>query len=147
MNPNLLFLCQISRSMKSKKEIIAIPSKELGELAGISQQSASRRLKDLEDDGLIRRIKTGRGQGIIITEEGIIELYELYFGLKAFFEEETPKTKITGTILRGLGEGAYYVSEYSEEIKKKLGYKPFPGTLNVKISEQTEPRQTDDWDD
>jgi riboflavin kinase len=141
MNPNILFLCRITRGMKSKKEITALPSAELGEMAGISQQSASRRLKELEDSGLIKRVKTGRSQGIIVTEKGISELNELYLGLKAFLEEETPKTKITGTIARGLGEGAYYVGEYAEEIKKKLGYKPFPGTLNVKTAEAFSPER------
>lgn len=141
MNPNILFLSQITRGMKSKKEITALPSAELGEMAGISQQSASRRLKELEDSGLIKRVKTGRSQGIIVTEKGIAELNELYLGLKAFLEEETPKTKINGTITRGLGEGAYYVGEYAEEIKKKLGYKPFPGTLNVKTAETFNPER------
>jgi riboflavin kinase len=121
--------------MKSKKDIVNLPSAELGELAGVSQQTAARNLKELEDEGLIRRVRTGRGQGIIITEKGIAELTQLYSGLKAFLEEETPATKVTGTISRGMGEGAYYVNEYAEEIKNKLGYKPFPGTLNVKISE------------
>ena len=139
MNPNLLFLCQITRGMKSKKEIAAIPTAQLGEVSGISQQSASRRLKELEDDGLIRRVKTGRSQGVIVTEKGINELNELYSSLKAFIEEEQPRTKITGTLSRGLGEGAYYVNEYGEEIKNKLSYKPFPGTLNVKTSEPFNP--------
>jgi len=135
MNSDLLFLCRITSFMKSKKDIVNIPSAQLGELAGVSQQTAARNLKELEDAGLIRRVKTGRGQGLIITEKGIAELTELFSGLKSFLEEEAPLTKVTGTISRGMGEGAYYVSEYAEEIKNKLSYKPFPGTLNVKISE------------
>jgi riboflavin kinase len=122
--------------MKSRKEILNVPSAELGELAGVSQQTAARNLKELEDAGLIRRVKTGRGQGVLVTEKGIAELTELYSGLKAFLEEEVPRTKVNGTLSRGMGEGAYYVNEYAEEIKNKLSYKPFPGTLNVKINEQ-----------
>ncbi|MFZ2455005.1 MAG: DUF120 domain-containing protein [Candidatus Altiarchaeia archaeon] len=135
MESNILFLCRITQSMKSIKDIVNIPSAQLGELAGVSQQTAARNLKELEDAGLIRRVKTGRGQGVIVTEKGIMELTELYSSLKEFLEEEAPETKVTGTISRGMGEGAYYISEYAEEIKNKLGYKPFPGTLNVKVSE------------
>jgi riboflavin kinase, archaea type len=139
MNSNLLFLSQLTAGMKSKKEIATIPTAQLGELSGMSQQSAARRLKELEDDGLIRRVKTGRGQGVVVTEKGIDELNELYSSLKAFLKEEQPETKITGTLSRGLGEGAYYVNEYGEEIKNKLSYMPFPGTLNVKTSEPFNP--------
>lgn len=134
-----MFLAQIARGMKSKKDIVQIPTANLGELAGVSQQTAARNLKELEDDGLIRRVKTGRGQGIILTEKGITELSELYMGLKSFIEEETPKTRITGTLSRGLGEGAYYIGEYAEEIKSKLSYTPYPGTLNVRAGEPFAP--------
>ena len=46
------------------------------------------------------------------------------------------KIAINGTILRGLGEGAYFMSmqHYQEEIKDKLGFKAYPGTLNLKVS-------------
>ena len=42
---------------------------------------------------------------------------------------------IKGTIVRGLGEGTYFMSmqHYQKEIKKKLGFKAYPGTLNLKV--------------
>ena len=41
-----------------------------------------------------------------------------------------------GTIVRGLGEGAYFMSmpHYQDEIKNRLGFKAYPGTLNLKVS-------------
>ena len=41
---------------------------------------------------------------------------------------------IKGTIAKGLGEGAYFMSmpHYRNEIKKKLGFDAYPGTLNLK---------------
>ena len=44
---------------------------------------------------------------------------------------------VKGVIIKGLGEGAYFMSmlHYRNEIKKKLGFDAFPGTLNVKIKE------------
>jgi CTP-dependent riboflavin kinase len=59
MNSNILFLCRITRSMKSKKDIVNLPSAELGELAGVSQQTAARNLKELEDEGRKNRARSG----------------------------------------------------------------------------------------
>lgn len=41
----------------------------------------------------------------------------------------------SGIIVSGLGEGAYFMSmqHYKKEIKKMLGFDPYPGTLNLKV--------------
>ena len=47
-----------------------------------------------------------------------------------------PKKKVVeGVINRGLGEGAFFMSinHYKKEIKKKLGFEAYPGTLNIKV--------------
>ena len=46
------------------------------------------------------------------------------------------KLFIEGKIVRGLGEGTYFMSMayYQQEIKKKLGFKAYPGTLNMKVN-------------
>ena len=43
---------------------------------------------------------------------------------------------INGIIARGLGEGTYFMSmhHYQQEIKKRLGFRAYPGTLNLKVS-------------
>ncbi len=41
--------------------------------------------------------------------------------------------ELRGKVTAGLGEGSYYVREYSDRIKEKLGFKPFFGTLNVSM--------------
>lgn len=45
---------------------------------------------------------------------------------------------IDGMIVRGLGEGAYFMSmrHYQNEIQKKLGFSAYPGTLNLKVSKK-----------
>jgi len=42
---------------------------------------------------------------------------------------------LKGEIISGMGEGAYYMSlkGYTKQFKSKIGYIPFPGTLNVKL--------------
>ena len=45
--------------------------------------------------------------------------------------------KIEGEVTTGLGKAAYFLSQefYTNEFKKNLGFIPYPGTLNVIVSE------------
>jgi len=109
---------------------VRMTTTELGAEAGMSQQNASRTLMVLEKSGYLER-KEG---GIILTKKACDELGEAYAAMKGAFEGG--KLEIEGTIVRGLGEGKYYLSleGYRKEIKKTLGFIPFPGTLNVKMA-------------
>jgi riboflavin kinase len=44
----------------------------------------------------------------------------------------------TGIVTSGLGKGALFISMnyYKEEIKKKLGFDAYPGTLNLKVDKK-----------
>jgi len=43
---------------------------------------------------------------------------------------------IEGIVFSGLGEGAYYVTRepYRKQFIEKLGFDPYPGTLNLKLT-------------
>jgi CTP-dependent riboflavin kinase len=43
---------------------------------------------------------------------------------------------LEGTVFTGLGEGAYYISKetYLKQLTEKLGFEPYLGTLNLKLS-------------
>jgi riboflavin kinase, archaea type len=43
-----------------------------------------------------------------------------------------------GIVISGLGKGAVFLSidHYKEKIKEKLGFGPYPGTLNIKVDKQ-----------
>ncbi len=45
--------------------------------------------------------------------------------------------KIEGEVTTGLGKAAFFLSQefYTKEFKKNLGFIPFPGTLNIIVSE------------
>lgn len=45
---------------------------------------------------------------------------------------------IEGRVFSGMGKGKYYVGhpEYQKRFEEKLGYRPFPGTLNVKLESE-----------
>ena len=86
----------------------------------------------------IERIQTGRQQSIKITNKGFSELSTLYNLLSKLISKSPNSLTITGTITSGMGEGAYYMSMkgYTKQFKSKLGYVPYPGTLNVQLKEK-----------
>jgi len=118
------------------KRRVAIGTKEIGKIMGVSQQTASRRLLRLEREGYIDREMTRKGQSILITKKGISALREVYEGLRTGFEEGRNLFFMSGTVFTGFGEGAYYVTKsgYSGQFEEKLGFKPYPGTLNLRLS-------------
>tara|TARA_B100001540_G_scaffold259459_1_gene237804 strand:+ start:1055 stop:1747 length:693 start_codon:yes stop_codon:yes gene_type:complete len=125
-------------SKGGKHNFVNITTASLGKEIGKSQQSASLHLKELESGGFIERIQTGRKQSIKITNKGFIELSTLHKMLSKLISKSPNSLTITGTITSGMGEGAYYMSMkgYTKQFKSKLGYIPFPGTLNVQLKEK-----------
>lgn len=115
---------------------LMITSKTFGQLLGVAQQSASRYLVALEKDGLIHRSVAAFGQKILITPKGKQLLQDLHFELAKVLGTSFAEITLKGEIVSGLGEGRYYISlpGYYTQIVEKLGFKPFLGTLNVKLA-------------
>ena len=61
----------------------------------------------------------------------------LILDYKKIFEGEGTIT-IRGKVFSGVGEGRYYVSldGYRKQFIEKLGFDPYPGTLNLKIPKE-----------
>jgi riboflavin kinase len=108
---------------------------EIGKKLGLSQQTASRRLSELETDGWITRERTLRGQAIRISKEGVEVLQSVYTELRNLFEGELASISIEGIVFSGMRDGAYYVTRegYRKQFVEKLGFNPYPGTLNLKL--------------
>ena len=120
------------------KEFISISTRPFGKELGISQQMASNRLVALAEKNLITRRRGGsRGQDIIITREGIALLRKEFGDYQRIFEAPQD-IEISGKVSSGLGEGQYYLGqeEYLTQIEKNLGFKPFPGTLNITVTSE-----------
>ncbi len=123
--------------MNASREVVRVSCKDLGDRLGHSTQTASRRLKELEDRGLIERTITKNGQFIAITEKGMDLLYAEYSDYRRIFENANT-IKLHCTVFSGLGEGSYYVSleGYRKQFREKLGIDPFPGTLNLRVARE-----------
>ena len=134
---HLLTLAHIL-SKGGKHNFVNITTTSLGKEIGKSQQSASLHLKELELGGFIERIQSGRKQSIKITNKGFIELSTLHNLLSKLILKSPNSLTITGMITSGLAEWAYCMSMkgYTKQFKSKLGYIPYPGTLNVQLKEK-----------
>jgi riboflavin kinase len=43
------------------------------------------------------------------------------------------RVRATGEVFSGRGEGSFYVSIYSKNFEVAIGFRPYPGTLNIKL--------------
>ncbi len=122
-------------------DYIAISSRELGNVLEISQQSASKKILELLGEGLIERDLGARRQRIKLTDKGFDLLRKEYSDYQRIFEMKDHLV-IIGVVSSGLGEGQYYVNQeaYAEQFQKKLWFKPYEGTLNLKISHPELPK-------
>ena len=125
----LYHLCQNIGSQKA----IHISSVEFSKILNLSQQTASRRITNLEELGWIERKIKGKEQVIRITKKGADVILLMYKNLKQILQE----ILIVGEVTEGIGEGGYYVRipEYLAQFQEKLGFKPYFGTLNLQLSD------------
>ncbi|MFW3145438.1 MAG: DUF120 domain-containing protein [Thermoplasmatota archaeon] len=134
-----LILLKLSQ-LGAIERFIDLTTDKLGVILETSQQSASLYLKRLESRGFIERIRKRNGSAVRITREGLEQLLGLYGQLKAIFDTSR-EIRVRGTITKGLGEGAYYLSQkrYKDQLKHYFDMEPFEGTLNIKLSIRDSP--------
>jgi riboflavin kinase, archaea type len=118
---------------------IKVSSSEFQKHTGASSKTAARKLKQLEEEGLIERKIVPGGQLIKMTEKGIEILKSEYLEYSSIFSPESGILELEGNVLTGLGEGQYYINipGYRKQFEEKLHFIPFPGTLNVQLSEKS----------
>ena len=122
-------------SKGARYNFVQLTSSSLGKSVQKSQQTASKYLMELENDGFIKRFMKGRKVFVKITNKGYAELVKLHSLLGSSLGAFPSSIELKGEIISGMGEGAYYMSlkGYTKQFKSKIGYVPFPGTLNVKL--------------
>ena len=140
VDPNLWFTLLHLAKLGALRRGVFIKTFELAKELGTSQQTASRRILELEIKGYIKRSVSKKGQTIVITEKGAQQLMAVYAILHGSLSEALRSVVITGEVFTGLGEGAYYVSlnGYRTQIIEKLGFDPYPGTLNLRLTDPSD---------
>jgi len=124
-------------SRGARNNFVQITTSSLGRSIKKSQQAASKHILELENGGFIDRVMTGRQLSVKITQKGYSELVKLHSILGCSLDSSPSHLELDGLVISGLGEGAYYMSlnGYTKQFKVKIGYIPFPGTLNVKLNQ------------
>ena len=134
IDPRHIYILKEIALLGAKDGFVEISTLKIGEKIGISQQSASRWINDLYRMGLVEKKRSGRKIAVKITRKGMDILRRESFDYRRIFE--SPKyVELTGEVITGLGEGRYYITRkgYYDQIKEKLFFEPYPGTLNVRI--------------
>ncbi len=132
--------------MGAKERPVPLTTYELARRLGKSQQAASKHLLELEKLGFIERSFCGKVEEVKLTSKGINAVATLYLLLRSRLEEAPEILEFVGKVFTGLGEGAYYMSleGYRRQFKEKLGFEPYPGTLNLKLVSSSYRKQMDD---
>jgi riboflavin kinase, archaea type len=125
-------------SKGARHNFVEVTTTLLGKGIGRSQQAASKHLLDLETSGYIERLKKGQKFAVKVTDKGYSEIQSLYLSLRSALESTPATMDFRGNVISGMGEGAYYMSleGYRRQFREKLGYEPYPGTLNVRLTDQ-----------
>lgn len=134
MKPYLLQTMKELALLGAMRNKIEISSLELAKQLETSQQTASRYLLELDKQGMIIRELGIKKQLIQITNDGTELLQKERLLYQQIFEL-TDKVHFKGKVISGMGEGRYYTEQngYVEQFKERLGFIPYPGTLNVEI--------------
>jgi len=125
-------------SKGAKHNFVTTTTSSLGKSIKKSQQAASKHLLELENSNFIERIISGRKISVKITPKGYSEMVKLSQALQKSLTSSSSNVLLKGTLVSGMGEGAYYMSlkGYTKQFKSKIGYVPFPGTFNVKLGKK-----------
>jgi len=130
----LLFLA--SRLSRVRGELETTTGEMAAEMK-LSQQTISRKLRLAEENNLVKRKVTSRGVTLALTVIGLDFLRHYYYLLEQFFSGEK-FVKVVGQVQKGLGEGRFYMAqeEYAQQFFRLLDFKPYQGTLNLKVKEE-----------
>ena len=125
-------------SKGAKYNYLTITTSSFGKNINKSQQAASKHLLELEQNKFINRIISGRNLSVKITGKGFSEMVKLSSILQKSLDSSPSSVDLKGTLVSGMGEGAYYMGlkGYTKQFISKIGYVPFPGTLNVRLDKK-----------
>lgn len=116
--------------------MVEVSTDYLAKLFNLSQQSASRVVSELGEEGYLYKDSSSAPLKIELTDKALDYLRDLRVEVEEAFNEPGV-FRFRGEVFTGFGEGAYYMSQkpYRRQFYNHLGWDPHPGTLNLKLKE------------
>lgn len=132
----------VLRELAHHRVVQGEPSVSAEQLASQLEEPTSRvveTLTALTERELVDRAFDG---SLALTGTGL-ELLESTDGGSETVREAYERVRLTGTVTTGMGNGEHFVSlpGYARQFSERLGYVPFPGTLNLALSERSVDRR------
>ncbi len=126
----------VASRLDSVDAVLSTTTGDIAHHLATSQQTVSRKLRQCEERGLLRRDVSPSGMKLALTEKSLSYLKQHHLLLDSFFSGKK-ESALAGVVLSGLGEGRYYMSlpGYQQQFQDVLGFVPFPGTLNLKVDQ------------
>jgi len=115
-------------------KVEGLPVAEAASKLCITRQGLYKILKSLREKGYVEE-----GPVVKLSQKGRDVLSAVLRDLLSYFN--IASIKLSGVVISGLGEGAFYVSleGYRRAMEEALGFTPYPGTLNVRLERQSLP--------
>ncbi len=116
------------------RDYAAINLTRLANDIGTTPQNVFKIINRLTDEGLIVK-STVNGQLTIKFTQRASEALRFVIDTIRQYLDERLVIRLVGNVISGLGEGSFYMSldGYVKQFIEKLGFKPYPGTLNIKL--------------
>nr|WP_083805463.1 DUF120 domain-containing protein [Vulcanisaeta moutnovskia] len=116
------------------RDYVAINLTRLANDVGTTPQNVFKIINRLAEDDLIIK-STINGQLAIKFSQRASEALRFVIDTIRHYLDERLVIRLVGNVVSGLGEGSFYMSldGYVKQFIEKLGFKPYPGTLNIRL--------------
>lgn len=134
----IFLLLQLAR-MNANKKPYKIDTEKLAKKIEVEEKAIEDWHEDFSEEEMIEIINEEENDLVRLTEKGIEYLQSIKEKTEQSLKESLKKLKMEGKLVSGFGEGKYYVGQegYKKQFRDKLGFDPFPGTLDLKLDSES----------
>ncbi|WP_143701321.1 DUF120 domain-containing protein [Vulcanisaeta thermophila] len=128
------YLIILIRYGVNENELKPINLSKIANDLGTTPQNIFKMINRLVKDELIMK-NTTNGQLLVKFTPKASEILRFVIDTIRHYLDEKLTIRLVGRVTSGLGEGSFYMSleGYVKQFIEKLGFKPYPGTLNVAL--------------